>query len=227
MDSRRRVQAVIFDMDGLMLDTERPEREHFRKAAADFGYSDLESIYLQTVGKNWRDTRRFFQEALGERFPFDELRECWRRYVKAHCDEFGVPVKPGLQPLLRLLDQLRLPKAVATSTQKADALALLERVEILQHFSVVVAGDEVTRGKPDPEIFLTAAERLKVNPENCVVFEDSPTGLKAAHAAGMIPILVPDLIPPPPEIRDIAYRVLDSLEDALPLFGQPGFMGKR
>ena len=96
---------------------------------------------------------------------------------------------------------------------------LLDKANLLHYFDVVVAGDEVTNGKPNPEIFLRTAERLNIRPDGCVVFEDSPAGIQAAHAAGMRPILVPDLIAPSPDILEITYRVLGSLEEALGLFG--------
>jgi len=214
----RSIQAVIFDMDGLMLDTERLDREHFGRAAADFGYLELEPIYLETVGRNWSDTRKHFQQVLGENFPFDELRARWRTYSKDYANKFGVPLKTGLENLLSVLDRIGIPKAVATSTQRHDALPLLETVALLNRFTVVVTGDEVSHGKPAPDIFLTAARRLSVDPKCCVVFEDSPAGIAAAHAAGMVPILVPDVVPPTDETRRIAHRVLSSLEEAVVLF---------
>jgi HAD superfamily hydrolase (TIGR01509 family) len=214
----RDVDAVIFDMDGLMLDTERLGREHFRRAAADFGYLEIDAVYLQTVGRNGPDTRKIFHEEFGGAFPFDEVRRRWRQYSKAHAVEFGVPVKPGLERLLGFLKGLSIPKAVATSTRRGDATALLEKASVLHHFNAIVAGDEVTNGKPAPDIFIMAAERLNAVPARCVVFEDSPAGIQASHAAGMIPILVPDQIAPRPETIGIAYRILSSLEEAPDLF---------
>jgi len=214
----QRIDAVIFDMDGLMLDTERLHLEHFRKAANDFGYSELEDVYLQSVGLNSRDTERLFHRSYGPAFPYVDIRDRWRQYAEVHIRQFGVPHKSGLLSLLETLEPLGFSKAVATSTRKHNAIVLLEKVRILHHFKTVVGGDEVSKGKPDPEIFLTAADRLKVDPKRCVVFEDSPAGIRGAHAAGMIPILVPDLIEPPPDIRELAWRVLASLEEAPSLF---------
>lgn len=213
-----KIQAVIFDMDGLMLDTERLDREHFCRAAADFGYRDIEPVYLQTVGINATDTKRHFQRAMGQDFPYEELRRRWRQYSADHARKFGIPLKPELTPLLERLDSHRMPRAVATSTRRVDAVALLESVGLLRSFAAVVGGDEVVSGKPHPEIFLTAAQRLRVEPKACVVFEDSPAGIEAAHRAGMTPILVPDLIVPPEQTLKMAFRVLKSLDEALIFF---------
>jgi beta-phosphoglucomutase len=212
------IEAVIFDMDGLMLDTERLDRGHFKTVAAEFGYSDLDHVYEQTVGRNWPDTRKIFLDALGDTFPYDELRERWRRHSLEHAERFGIPVKKGLHELIAFLDARGTPKAVATSTQRRPALAMLERCSILQHFVAVVAGDDVANGKPHPEIFLTAASRLKAAPQRCVVFEDSAAGIQAASAAGMIPILVPDVVVPTATTRALAYRVIESLDQAIALF---------
>ncbi len=214
----REIHAVIFDMDGLMLDTERLHREHFFKAAQDFGVSGLEYVYLQSVGLNSRDTEQLFYRHFGATFPYIQIRDRWRQYADDHIGRLGVPHKPGLLTLLETLNALGLPKAVATSTRRQGALHLLEKVQVLSHFDALVGGDEVSQGKPHPEIFLTAATRLRVEPFHCLVFEDSPNGIRSAHAAGMLPMLVPDLISPPPEIRALAAQVLQSLEEAVALF---------
>jgi len=215
MDS---VRAVIFDMDGVMLDTEPLERENFRRAAADFGRTINDDIYSQVVGRNSFDTKEFFESAYGAEFPYEDIRARWREYTYAHTDRFGVERKPGIGELLDRISALRLPMAVATSTKRDRALGLLEHSGLLPYFSAIVGGDEVQNGKPDPEIFLTAAARLGAESQYCLVFEDSAYGIRAAHAAGMIPILVPDTVQPPAEVRQLASRVFTSLHAARVLF---------
>ena len=201
-----------------MLDTEGVERDTFKRAASEFGYSVPEEIYLQVVGRTGKDAQQIFSNALGETFPFDDIRIRWREYVDLHVTTHGVPHKSGLLNLLTLIESRSLPKAVATSTRRVRALRLLERSNLLSRFDAVVAADDVTHGKPDPEIFLTAAQRLNVRPEECIVFEDSAAGIRAAHAAGMLAILVPDLVMPADDVCRLAYRICDSLDDARDLF---------
>jgi HAD superfamily hydrolase (TIGR01509 family) len=221
------IQAVIFDMDGLMLDTERLERKTFLRAAAEFGFLSVEEVYVQTIGRNWPDTKRIFLEAFGTQFPYDQIRGRWRQYTDEHVAEFGVEEKPGLREVLTLVTSLGLPKAVATMTFRSKATALLERSSLLSYFSVIVGGDDVAAGKPDPAIFLEAAKRLNVQSKGCLVFEDSAPGIEAAHAAGMIPVLVPDTFPPTAETIGRAYRVYSSLSDAIALFRSRGFVPHR
>ena len=205
-------------MDGLMLDTEQLGLENFRRVIAELGFAPLDEVYLRTIGRNWPDTKAIFIEAMGEEFPFDEMRERWRRLNDDHLSSQKVSCKPGLLELLDLIQGRGLPTAVATSTSRANAARLLERVGLLHRFKTIVGGDEVQNGKPHPEIFLTAAKRLDVDPAHCVVFEDSAPGIRGAQAAGMIPVLVPDLVPPPPDVLAIAHRAFKSLHEACDLF---------
>jgi len=122
-----------------------------------------------------------------------------------------VPVKDGLLALLDFLDGAGIPKAVATSTERTRALRLLELAGVLNRFDAVVCGDEVARGKPCPDIFLTAAARLGCDPSTCMVLEDSESGLRAAHQAGMLPVLIPDLKMPSAEVRALTFRTFQSL----------------
>jgi HAD superfamily hydrolase (TIGR01509 family) len=214
----RQIRAVILDMDGLMLDTESVERDAFRRAAAEFGYGVPDDIYLQVVGRTGKDAQQIFHSFFGDNFPFDGIRTRWREYVEHHVSTCGVPFKKGLLELLTVVESRALPKAVATSTRRARALRLLEKSNLLSRFHTVVTADDVTRGKPDPEIFLTAAKRLNVAPEECVVFEDSAAGIRAAHAARMMPILVPDLVMPGSDVCGLAHRICESLLEAHDVF---------
>jgi HAD superfamily hydrolase (TIGR01509 family) len=143
--------------------------------------------------------------------PYDQFRTLWEaRYQEAvHCDR--LKTKPGAKTLLAHIAQLGLPTALATSSSRGKACAKLERTNLLHYFSVIVGGDQVTNSKPDPEIYLTAAQKLNVNPRACLALEDSENGVKAAHTANMTVIQVPDLVPPSFALRQLGRRIIECL----------------
>lgn len=207
------IDAVIFDMDGLMLDTERLAQQAWQQAGAELGYSLPDEIYRQAIGRTAQATAEIFRAHLGLESPFEAIYQRKQTYYHNAIEEGRVARKHGLLELLELLDQRTLPKAVATSTARPLALQKLAATALLDRFPTIVCGNEVPNGKPAPDIFLAAAAKLDIAPAHCLVLEDSPAGIRAAHAAGMIPILIPDLVTPPPEICALAYKVVSSLHD--------------
>jgi HAD superfamily hydrolase (TIGR01509 family) len=218
MRADKRYRAVIFDMDGLMLDTERIAMITCRRAAEDFGYVIADEIYLQVIGRTVEDTRRIFCGALGADFPFNEIRSRRLDYTEEYIHRYGLPKKPGLLEVLELLQGCSVPKAVATSTRREEACDRLRTAELFHCFDAIVGGDEVVHGKPAPDLFLLAADRLKTTPTECIVLEDSEAGIRAAQAAGMTPILVPDLKAPSDEVKALAYRIYPSLHEVRAFF---------
>ncbi|MGC9399955.1 MAG: HAD family hydrolase [Anaerolineae bacterium] len=211
------IQAVIFDMDGLMLDTERIARIAWRRAAADWGRTLSDELFAAITGLNATDANAVLQEAFGPTFPVTAARRRRQRYYEAYIAEHGIELKPGLLPLLEEIEARQLPHAVASSTPRAGVLYKLTLAGLVERFEILVGGDEVAQGKPAPDIFLEAAARLDVGPRHCLVLEDSEAGIRAAHAAGMLPVMVPDVKEPAPEIAALAYAVLPALEAAIPL----------
>lgn len=206
--------AVIFDMDGLMFDTERIAIEAWQRAGTACGCEIPESLLLETIGRDLHDTRILFDNRLGSSLDFERAREVCLQYVAEIIAQRGVPVKDGLLPLLSLLGARAVPRAVATSTEGPRAHELLERAQIASEFDVIVCGDEVQTGKPAPDIFLLTADRLGIAPDQCFVLEDSDNGVTAASRAGMRPLLVPDLKPPSDQTRRLAERVFPNLQTA-------------
>jgi HAD superfamily hydrolase (TIGR01509 family) len=210
--------AVIFDMDGLMLDTERPAMLAFKRAGEDVGQPISDDLYMSTLGRNARDTEAILAAWFGAAFSYPALRARYLVHSQAHFEKHGVQVKPGLLDLLGLLETHRVPKAVATSTARERALRRLESAGILDRFSDIVCGDEIEHGKPAPGIFLKAAERLGADPADCYVLEDAEAGIRAAHAAGMMPILIPDIKQPSSEVAGLAAKSFPSLVEAKAYF---------
>ena len=207
-------RAVIFDMDGLMLDTERIALRAWQRATALYGCAPREDVYLSTVGLNAADSEALLTGALGPSVPLQEISALQERLFTEEVALHGIVPKPGLFELLAALEAWGIPAAVATSTARARAVEILTRTDLATRFRAVVGGDQVARGKPAPDILLRAADQLGVPPGRCIVLEDSTPGILAACAAGMTPILIPDLLPPPAEIAVLAYRVVPSLTEA-------------
>ncbi len=209
--SKRDIFAVIFDMDGLMFDTERIAIQAWRKAGTAYGYDIPESLIMDSIGRNARDTRFLFEKALGKDFDFQQVRKLRIHYAEEHIKQHGVPLKGGLLEVLDVLTTSSVLRAVATSTERARAETLLTAANVLEKFDVVICGDDVRKGKPAPDIFLLAARRLQTFPEQCMVLEDSESGIRAAVDAHMIPILIPDIKPPSEETLNLVYKVFPDL----------------
>ncbi|MDR2738344.1 MAG: HAD family phosphatase [Treponema sp.] len=212
-------RAVIFDMDGLMLDTERPALSSWIKAAGMLGWELPEAVMLQTIGRDEESCRQIVVDYCGPGFPYGKVWDVMQKLTVEQADAEGLSHRPGLLVLLDHLSRLRLPLGVATSTVGEIARWKLEKAGILERFSVLVCGDEVKRGKPAPDIFLLAAERLGQTPQNCIGFEDSPAGLAALHAAGIPSVFVKDLVEPPKEILCRVWRRYGDLSETVELFG--------
>jgi HAD superfamily hydrolase (TIGR01509 family) len=213
-----RPQAALFDMDGLMLDTERPAVKIWVEAARACGQEITGEIVRGSIGISKVNIKELYLNKFGPDFPFDEIRQEAIRRMRQMAAEQGIDHRPGLLVLLDHLAARGIPLAVATSTDRKTASWKLEKAGIRDRFAAVVCGDEVLRGKPDPEIFLRAAERLGRLPPDCVGFEDSPAGLLALQAAKIPSVFIKDLLDPSPEILAGVWRRYDSLDKAVELF---------
>lgn len=206
--------AVILDMDGLMLDTEPISLRVWRQEAQALGYELDDALCGRMIGQSVSTNKAMLLAHFGEGFPVDELARNTHARYRECLERDGVPHKPGLVDFLSFLVDRDVPRAVATSTGGALARHKLERAGVLHFFETVVGGDEVPRGKPAPDIFVAAAERLGYRPADCIVLEDSGPGIRGAADAGMIPILIPDGRLPAPETRAAAKFVVESLNEA-------------
>ncbi len=208
-----RPTAVIFDMDGLMLDTEPLAARAWIEAAQALGIAFDSTINDRLIGRSFSDCRTIIGEHHGADYPVDTLMQAWHGAYDDIVRREGIAFKPGLLELLGWLEGAAIRKAVATSTRRARAQAKLEQTGVLSRFEALVGGDEVARGKPAPDIFLEAAARLAVAPAACMVLEDSEPGVRGALAAGMVPVMVPDLLAPSASLRAIAPLVMPTLHE--------------
>ena len=203
--------AAIFDMDGLLLDSERVIMQAWLESAAAEGLSLSQPDFLFVVGCGAEESSARLTELLGSRGNFQLVRDRARARLAA-ASGIVFPLKPGARALLTALRQRGVACAVASSSYVEEVRRRLAQVGVLDFFQAVAGGDEVTRSKPDPAVYLLAASRLGVSPVRCLAFEDSDHGAKAAHAAGLRVVTVPDL-----KAYDFAsaYMQLASLEDAM------------
>jgi HAD superfamily hydrolase (TIGR01509 family) len=188
--------AVIFDMDGTLLDTERMSKRAWPVAAAALGVDFDADLPMAMVGHNTRDCARMIVERHGPAFPVDKLMQAMRDAYDNLVEREGIVVMPGAVDLIAWLHARHIPMAVATSTRRVRAEAKLAATGLLPHFAALVGGDEVEHGKPAPDIYVAAAARLGQHPARCIAVEDSEAGYLSAHRAGMTVVLVPDLMPP-------------------------------
>jgi len=216
MKARRpstRPVAVIFDMDGLMLDTESLALKTWREAAAAIGVDFDLGLLPAMIGRNYRDCRDMLRGHYGPSYPVEQLTATCLTVFDAIVARDGVAQKPGLRELLDWLEGEHVVRAVATSTRRDRAEKQLTQQGLMSRFATLVGGNEVERGKPEPDIFLLAASRLAVAAADCVVLEDSEPGVRAALAAGMMPIMVPDLHGPSENLLAREPMVLPSLHE--------------
>jgi len=216
-NEKKIIKLVIFDMDGLMIDTEPISKEYWKQALEFRGLDFREDVFLQMIGLGVDNCAALMRKHYGEDFDFEASHAKRAIYMKEYIETHGVPIKKGLIYMLNRLDELGLKKCIATSTERSSMEKKLTHAGILHRFDGSVTGDEVQEGKPNPEIFLKAAKQIGILPEHCIVLEDSINGIAGAYAAGMHPIMVPDLVPPNAETLARIYAKCNDLEEAAEL----------
>jgi HAD superfamily hydrolase (TIGR01509 family) len=212
MQLPRAPAAIIFDMDGLLFDTETLYQEAILLAAAEGGHEIAVDVFNRTVGLPWAESRALLLSHFGEAFRVDEFQATRVRHFWVIA-ETRLALKPGALELLDTLDQFRLPRAIATSSSRRTVERHLTAHNLMGRFEEIVAHGDYDRGKPAPDPFLKAAERLGVEPRLCLALEDSHNGIRSASSAGMMTVMVPDLLEPTDEIRALCIFVARDLHD--------------
>ncbi len=216
--------AVIFDMDGLMIDSERVSIACWSEAAAELGLPLDATFFVRMVGLGDRDSQALLRgQGVSDAMIAAMAARCHDLYEAR--TQTGLPLRPGILELLELLKAHGIPRAVATTTRQPRANRKLAAAGLLPYFDAVITSGDVAHPKPAPDIYLLAAQRLGKAPGRCLALEDSPAGTRAAVAAGMTAIQVPDLVHPDEELRALGHRIVGSLLDArallMPLLPPP------
>ena len=210
-------KLIVFDMDGLMIDTEPLAIRGWKIAAKELNVTIPESLYPTVIGLNRDLCKTVMLEALGPDFEYDRALAILHNSVDEYFKEHGVPVKPGLIHMLDKLDTLGIKKSVATSSATRRAMLKLTYANVVNRFDAIVGGEQVALSKPAPDIFLKAASVCNIDPTDCIVLEDSNPGVEGAHRAGMRVIVIPDLVPPTDITRQRAFAICKDLFDACQL----------
>lgn len=210
------ISAFIFDMDGVLLDTESLCKKCWRLAAEEWKLKNVDEVYYQCVGQATQDTlftlQNFFEKQ-NKNFNAREWYDCARNFFRKTEESEGIELMPGAKNCLERLKTKGFVLALASSTRRQTVERQLSRSGLIDYFKTLTCGDSVEHSKPDPEIYLKACASVGINPKNCVAVEDSPNGVLSAYNAGLKVVLVPDQIKPDEKIKSLCAKILNSLEE--------------
>lgn len=212
------IKGAIFDMDGLMLDTEKLLVKFWRQAAAEYGYDMTFEHVLSIRSLSRKYSIPLLKGIFGEEFPFEEVRSRRIKLMNSYIDENGFEIKKGLFELLDYLKEKGIRIAVATATDLERATIYLKKAGAFDYFDEIICGNMIKNGKPEPDIYIEAAKKLGLPAKECAALEDSPNGIKSAYSAGCRVIMIPDLSQPDDEIKPMLSAVYNSLDKACEFF---------
>lgn len=209
------LRLVIFDMDGLLFDTERPSFKAMKKIMENQGYPYTLEMYKKIIGLSGKQCEEFFKKIYGSNISLQRIFADHDVELQKIVSDEGINIKQGATKLLNELDERNMKRCIASSSSRETIQSYLDLSGLANRFDFYVSGKEVKLGKPHPDIFLEACERAKVSPESALVLEDSLNGLKAAVAANIHCVIVPDLIEPNEEMKKSAYKIVSNLEQVI------------
>lgn len=211
------IKGLIFDMDGLIFDSERIVQRAWNRIGNELGYGNVGEHIYNTIGFNLNSRNLYFQESIGETFPTEDFNLKTRAAFREIVDKEGLEIKSGAKELIVFAKTHGFKLAVASSSRRDYAIKLLSDAGLYKYFDHAVFGDMVKHAKPDPEIYLTAADQLGLKPEECLALEDAPSGVRSASSAGMPVVLVPDLVQPTSEIKKLVTYQMENLHQVINL----------
>lgn len=211
-------KAVIFDMDGLIFDSERLVLDCWEKVGKKYGIAGIREVFTECIGTNKEKTKEIVLTHYGSSFRYDEFRKEASVLFQEFVREKGLPVKKGVRELLQYLKEKEVPVGLASSTRLAVVEEELQQAGLYDYFQVVMGGDLLRRSKPEPDIYLMTCEKMRVEPENAYAIEDSYNGIRSAYSAGMIPVMVPDMLAATEEMKEKSIAVFDDLLQVLQYF---------
>lgn len=211
----RKFDAVIFDMDGLMVDTERIMQREVKEILKEMGYTVTDEIISRLIGLTDSRTKEVLEQEYGKAFCHNIfLKKLLERKLNVYHNE-QIGVKKGLWELVEFLEKENIKKIVATGTVRENMNLILKRTGLLEHFDLAVCGDEIEKGKPSPDVFIKAAEKLNVPKQRCLVLEDSQNGIIAAKNAGIEVIFIKDVVTPEKQYIEQVYAQCNDLSDVI------------
>lgn len=222
------IEAVIFDMDGLMIDSERVTFEGYQHVLKKDNLTMSEETYKTLLGKTVKAVYELFASDYGDQYDVDQVIKEVHQYIADRFENDGVPLKKGLLELLKYLKENNYKTIVATSSHRSRVDLILKQAKITEYFDDSICGDEVTHGKPDPEVFLKACQKLNVSPDKALVLEDSESGINAAYNAKIKVIGIPDMKYPDEKYVQMTYSIMNDLLEVRDfLINQKGAVTKR
>lgn len=209
------IDGFIFDMDGILFDTERLFNECFSQALSEYGIEDTSYFLDACMGRSSVESKKLCMEKLPADFPYDEMQQKLRENFNTRLAEGGMPVKSGVYLMLEYLKTNRYPIGLASSSTMKSVTHHLDEANMREYFSVIAGGDCVEKGKPQPDIYMYVLDKMNLKGKNVIAFEDSPNGLKAATAAGIKAVMIPDQIPYTDTLKPYVYEKFNTMTDAL------------
>ena len=207
------IKAIIFDMDGLMIDSERVTFECYQEILKGMNLTMDEEFYKTVLGKPLKGIYQRFYDVYGNDFPIEDVIKDVHALMAKRFETEGVPIKTGLKSLLEYLKENNYKTIVATSSNRDRVDTILSQAQITDYFDDSICGDEVTKGKPNPEVFLKSCQKLGVNVDEAIVLEDSEAGIQASYDAGIKVICIPDMKYPEKQYEEKTFKILKDLND--------------